>query len=70
MDDLERLQRMLNEDETELSASWSQVPEKWRQQFKSWVVEYKQQTWDGMWEKAWFNYYPEFLRYLVDVFYS
>ena len=46
MDILEGLQRMLNEDGTEFPAPWRQVPEEWRDQFKSWVASVKQQSFD------------------------
>ena len=60
------LRRMLNEDGTEFPAPWRQVPSAYQEDFKSWVAEYKQQTWDGMWERAWSNYHLEYLRYKVD----
>ena len=60
------LRRMLNEDGTEFPAPWSQVPDEYQEDFKSWVGEYKQQIWTDMWEKAWANYQLEYLRYKVE----
>ena len=56
---------MLAEHGTEYSAPWKQVPKEYQEEFKSWVAEVKQQTWDGMWEKGWYNYHLEFLVFLI-----
>lgn len=64
---LKALQRMINEDGTPYSAPWKQIPKKYQKDFKSWIAEYKQQSWDGMWEKGWFNYQYEYLRFLIDM---
>lgn len=57
---------MLTETGTEFPAPWNQVTEVWREEFKSWCGEYKQQSWDKMWEKGWQNYQFEFLRFIVE----
>lgn len=63
---LAALSRMINEDGTPFPAPWRQVPEKYKKDFKAWVAEYKQQHWDGMWEKGWYNYQFEYLRFKID----
>jgi len=65
---LNDLKLMIAETGTEYPAPWSQVPDKYKEDFKSWTAEIKQQTWDGMWEVGWSNYYLEYLVYLIDVF--
>ena len=58
---------MLNEHGTEFPSPWSQVPEKYKEEFKVWCGGVKQQTWDDMWEQGWSNYHLEFLSYLIDI---
>jgi hypothetical protein len=62
---LKALQLMVCEDGTEYPAPWHQVPEEYQNDFKSWCHEYKQQAWGGMWEKGWFNYRLEYIKFVV-----
>ncbi|OGM09201.1 hypothetical protein A2Z67_04645 [Candidatus Woesebacteria bacterium RBG_13_36_22] len=63
---LKALSRMINEDDTPFPALWKQVPKKYQKDFKSWCQEYKQQTWDRMWEKGWFSYHLEYVRFIIE----
>lgn len=63
---LKDLKLLISEKETEYPSIWSDIPSKYKKDFKSWVTEYKQQTWDGMWEKAWYNYHIQFIVFLLD----
>ena len=65
-DFLKALQQMINEHNTPFPAPWKQIPKAYQKDFKSWCIEYKQQTWDGMWEKGWFNYHLEYIRFLIN----
>ena len=69
IDLLKALRRMVNDDGTDYSAPWKQVPGKFKKDFKSWVKEYKQQDWPEMWEKAWYNYGPGYIRFLIDQYF-
>ncbi len=64
---LRDLKLMLNEAGTEYKAPWSQVPDKYKEDFESWCGEVKQQSWDGIWERGWDNYCLEYLAYLIDL---
>ena len=58
---------MVNEKNLPYPAPWKQVPEFYKKEFKGWVADIKQQSWDEMWEKGWDNYGLEFLHYIIEV---
>lgn len=65
---LENLKILLVEEGTEWHQNWKGVPTVYKKDFKSWVGEYKQQTWNhpGGWERAWDMYHLEYIVFLVD----
>lgn len=63
---LKDLKRMICEEGLEYQAPWSQVPNKYQEEFKAWCAEIKQQSWDDMWERGWDNYCHQFLAYIID----
>lgn len=45
---------------------WKVVPKKYKKDFDSWCIEYKQQSWKGMWDKGWYNYGLEYIAFLLN----
>ena len=52
----------------EYLAPWSQVPEKYQDDFLAWSAEVKQQTWPGIEETGWMSYAYEYLADLITKF--
>ncbi len=64
---LQDLKLMITETGTEFAALWKQVPSEYQEGFKSWVNEYKQQTWDdNSWHRAWNRYGFEYISSVID----
>ncbi len=68
---LKLLKILMAEPETEYPSRWADVPDKTKQDFKSWVREYKQQDWeydDGSgWNRAWEIYHVQYITFLIDM---
>jgi hypothetical protein len=41
------------------------LPKVYQELFNGWVEDVKQQSWDGMEQKGWYNYREEFLLWLI-----
>ncbi len=44
---------------------FNEIPKKYRERFKRWLSEEKQEDWSELLERAWPKYNKEFVRYLV-----
>lgn len=48
--------------------AWDEIPQKYQDDFKAWSNEYKQQDWEGAWQRGWDCYNREFVAYVIDRF--
>lgn len=49
----------------EYQPNFCDIPEIYRDDFMSWVIEIKQQTWDSNCQRAWLIYNREYMGYLI-----
>lgn len=63
---LEDLKKMIAEKGTEWDAPWKQVPRKYQKDFKSWVGQYMQQSFEGYWHRGWEMYHRKYIVFLLD----
>lgn len=50
----------------EYPSRWADIPTRYKEDFKSWTVEYKQQNWDDNWKRAWEIYQREYIVFILD----
>jgi len=62
---LKDLSEMLTEHGLSYPSLWEQVKPKYRAEFKSWVENYKCQTWEDNWRRAWEIYQLDFFQFLI-----